>query len=146
MQLLLRVAALSTEFTDFWNRLPTVEAKLRICPGSGRGCCARNRRGSGFSTGRPSLLQGIHHCLTHRHARAESSAYSRSAATFVRRRNRNCLCNFVLRIPPHIADHIHADSLIKDLLKLVRERQILDHETVERQPEFGESRFELPDN
>src|SRR5580692_7691868 len=119
MQLLLSVAALSTEFTDFWNRLPTVEAKLRIRTGSGPGCWARQRRASGFSTGRPSFLQGFHHRLPHRYARAKSSAYSSSAATLVRRCDRNGLCNFVLRIPTHIADHSHADSLIKDLLKLV---------------------------
>ena len=60
-----------------------------------------------------------------------------------RRRDGNRLSNFVLRVPAHVADHVHADTLIKDLLQFVRQRQIFDHETVERQTELGESRFEL---
>src|SRR5579871_813738 len=138
MHLLLRVAALSTEFADSWNRFPAVKTELRICPGPSRACCTR---GSGFSTGRPGFLQSVHHCLPHGHARSESSTDSCSAAAFVRRRNRNGLRHLILRVAAHVADHIHADSLIKYLLEFIRQRQILDHETVERKPEFSESRF-----
>jgi hypothetical protein len=34
--------------------------------------------------------------------------------------------------PVHIADHIHADALIENLLQLVWQRDIFDHEVLER--------------
>ena len=60
------------------------------------------------------------------------------------RRNGNRLRHLVLRVAAHVADHVHADALIENLLQFVGKRQILDHEAIEREAKIGECRLQLP--
>ncbi len=47
-----------------------------------------------------------------------------------------------LPVPIHVADHVHADLLVQELLQLVRQGEILHHERIERQAQVGKHRLQ----
>ncbi len=95
---------------------------------SAGGRCGLSARGRGF-------FQGVHHGLAHRDAGPEARAYASGTPAFIGCGDRDGLCDLVLRVPAHVADHVHADALIEHFLQLVGKRKILDDEAVECEAE-----------
>src|SRR5262245_37009381 len=87
------------------------------------------------------LGDGLPHGLPHRDPRADADA--RAGRSARRRRGGNRLAYLELRIAGQIADDAHPDALVQALLQLVRQRDVLDLESLERQPEIGERRLRL---
>src|SRR6476469_2765148 len=95
----LSLAAIGAELADFRNRLSAVQAKLGFCASSHR--TARSGRTTFGAGTRTSLLDGVHHGLSHGHACTEASADSRCTSAFVRSRHRNRLRDLVLGVSSH---------------------------------------------
>src|SRR5207244_9456161 len=74
--------------------------------------------------------------LAHRDARADPRAGTGGAVG--RRCDRNGLRDLILRVARQVADDPHADALVEPLLELVGQRDVLDLEALERQPELRE--------
>ena len=135
--LLLRVPAFRAESACFRNRLSTVHAEFRL-DASGR--AARARR-TGFCHRWSCFSQGIHHRLAHRYTCSQARANSRNSSALVCRGDGDRLSHLVLRVSFHVANHIHADSLVKNLLELIRQGEILNDEAVERESQLGKTRL-----
>src|SRR5262249_4115872 len=110
---------------------------LRACTALSAGAALRasaalrlTRRGLG------RLSDRLPHRLAHRDAGADPRASAGGA--IARRRDRNGLRDLILRVARQVADDAHADTLVEPLLKLLGQRDVLDLETLQRQPELGE--------
>src|SRR5882724_5965663 len=138
----LRFAALGAELGRPCDGLSTFSAEFRAgCSGTRNGCSGGTR--SRCASTRGSLTNGTHHCLAHGDTRAESGADAHCAPALIGGGNGNCLGYVVLREFVHIADHVHADACIQKLLQFFRQREVLNVERVEREPEFSERRAGL---
>ncbi len=80
----------------------------------------------------------VHHLLRHHQARAQSDAGPRQPAALIGGGYGHGLRYLELRVPPHVADHVHADALIEQLLQLFGQRDIFHCEVIQQQTEFGE--------
>ena len=122
MPLLLSVSALRTEFADFWNWLAAVEAELRFRPGCSsrlwrpRPAQLRIPQQAGAAFFRASIIAWPIATPAPSPAPTPAAPPPSFAAAMGM-----ALRHLVLRITSHVADHIHADPLIEDLLQLVRE-------------------------
>jgi hypothetical protein len=140
----LGLATFRAELAGARDRFAALLAEFR-----GRACCSGSGRSGGASTAAGGSLagsrafHGFHHGLADGHARAKTCAYSDGATTFVCGGDGDRLRDFVLREFAHVADHVHADALVENLLQLVGQREIFDVEGVQRNAVLGECRFEL---
>ena len=109
-----------------WNRLTAFMQNLVSSPGPWRSGPPRAARAAGrrFLAPASSRSSSSSPSPCPRPARADS----RPAAAFISRRDRHRLRHLELRVLAHVADHVHADPLIQNLLQLVGQRKILDDE------------------
>src|SRR5579872_2531695 len=115
----LGLAALGAELCRTRDLFPAFGAKLCCCAACAACCRWRLLRWSRLLLSRGSILHRIRHRLADGHACAKARADSDCTAAFVCGGDRNRLSNFVLREFIHVADHVHADALIEDLLQLI---------------------------
>src|SRR5712691_6482995 len=94
---------------------------------------------AGLSSARGALSglsDRLPHRLSHRDTRADPCA--RAGGAVGRRRDRNRLRDLILRVARQVSNDPHADALVEPPLELVGQRDVLDLEALERQPEVGE--------
>ena len=85
-------------------------------------------------------------CCRHDEAGAHTDANAGATAAFVGGRDRHGLSHLELRVLAHVADHVHADALVEDLLELVGQREVFDDEGVEREAEVCKGRLHVLDD
>ena len=84
-----------------------------------------------------SRIHRVHHLLAHRESRAQTEAGTCRAAAFIRSRDGHRLRHLKLRIAAHIADHVHPDALIQQLLQFFRERNTFYYKAIQIQTQIG---------
>ena len=88
------------------------------------------------------LVHGLADDLAEADTGPEADTHCRHAA-FVPGCIGNTVGDLILRVALHVADHVHADLLVEDLLQLLGQRHVLDDQRIERQAVFGEHRCRL---
>jgi hypothetical protein len=81
----------------------------------------------------------LRHGLTHGDARAHAHARAGGAAALLGGTG-DRLRHLELGVAAEIPHDPHADALVEAVLQFLRERDVLDLEAVERQPQLGEKR------
>ena len=91
-------------------------------------------------------MQVLREHLAQRYASAQAHGVTGDATTAAARLHHagNGLASLVLHELAHVvADHAHADLLVQDFLQLFRQRQVLQRQAFELEPDLGKGRFQL---